>query len=361
MEQVTMQEQLMLPVDYTANMTPEIARKVEALKATIDMHDRRKVIAYGREEQASIGMYADSILKGVGNSELGEAGELLTKVMGEINRYSADVNGKEGGFFSFLKKQKSKLQMLQAKYRSLAENIDAVVKELQKRDFALQKVSSQLDVMYEQNCKLYEFLTIVIYAGEKTLEDEKRKLENMQQQAQMSHNPMDAQKVSDYGKDIQRFEKRLYDLKVSRTIAMQQAPQIRLIQNSSNEMSESIRNTIVTAIPLWKTQMAMVLGMQTVKEELSALRAVKGSTNKMLVANAQMNKQLAEQMAQAIEKGVVDIETINKVNESLIETLASSCGLAQKAITQREEKAKKLQENEAELKAAVAQYTSVYG
>lgn len=359
MEQDTMQEQLMLPTDYTSNMTPEIARKVEALKANIDVHDRRKVIAYGREQQASIGKFADSILQGVGNSELGVAGELLTKVIGEINGYSTEVNGKEGGFFSFLKKQKSKLQMLQAKYRSLTENINTVVKDLQKKDFALQKVSSQLDVMYEENHKLYEFLTIVIYAGERAVEDEKKKLEIMQQQTQMSNNPMEAQKVSDFSNDIRRFEKRLYDLKISRTIAMQQAPQIRLIQKGSEEMSESIKNTIVTAIPLWKTQMAMALGMQTIKEGLGAVGAVKDATNAMLVANAQQNKQLTKQMAQAAEKGIVDIATVNKVNQDLIETLASSCEIAQKAITRREEEAKKLQKNEAKLKAAVAQYTSV--
>jgi len=359
MEQAKMQEQLMLPIDYTTNMTPEIARKVEALKATIDVHDRRKVIAYGREQQASIGKFADSILQGVGNSELGEAGDLLAKVMGEINGYSADVNGKERGLFGFFKKQKSKLQMLQAKYRSLAENINIVVKDLQKKDFALQKVSSNLEVMYEENCKLYEFLTIVIYAGERALEEEKQKLIVMQGQAQRSNNPMEAQKVSDFSDDIRRFEKRLYDLKISRTIAMQQAPQIRLIQKGSDEMSESIKNTIVTAIPLWKTQMAMALGMQTIKEGLGAVGAVKDATNAMLVANAQQNKQLTEQMAQAAEKGIVDIDTINKVNQDLVETLAGSCGIAQKAITRREEEAKKLQESEAELKAAVVQYTSV--
>ncbi len=359
MEQAIMQEQLMLPTTYQASMTPEIARKIEALKSTIDVHDRGKVIAYGREEQASIGKFSDSILKGVGSNELGEAGELLTKVIGEINGYNADVNGKEGGFLSFLRKQKSKLESLQIKYRSLAENMNTVVRDLQKKDFALGQVSSNLEIMYGENCKLYEFLTMLIFAGEQVLKDERRKLETMRHKVQMSGNSMESQKVSDFENDILRFERRLYDLKLSRTIAIQQAPQIRLIQKGADEVSESIKKTITTAIPIWKTQMAMALGMQVVREGLDAVTRVKDATNAMLLANSQMNKQLTLEVAQAAENGVVDIATINKVNQDLVDVLANSCSIAEKAITQRNEDAKKLQENEAELKDAIAKYTSV--
>ncbi len=359
MEQATMQERLMLPVAYETSMTPEIMRRIEALKSTIDVHDKGKVIAYGREEQTSIGKFSDSILKGVGSNELGAAGELLTQVIEKINGYNADASGKESGFFSFFRKQKSKLQTLQVKYQSLAENMNTVVRDLQKKDFALGQISSNLEIMYHENCKLYEFLTMAVYAGEQVLEDERRKLQELRERAQRSANPMESQKVSDFESDILKFERRLYDLKLSRTIAIQQAPQIRLIQKGADEVSDSIKKAITTAIPIWKTQMAMTLGMQAVREGLNAVGQVKDATNSMLLANSEMNKQLSAEIAQAAQDGVVDVETINKVNQNLIEVLADSCQTAQKAIARQDEDAKKLQESEAELKAAIVKYTNL--
>lgn len=359
MEEMVMQQQLSVPATYAQNMTPEIARKVSNLKSTIDIHDKGKVIAYGREEQASIGKFSDSILQGVGTKEVGEAGELLTKVMGDINGYKAVCDKENTGLFAFLRKQKSKMQTLQTKYKSLAENMDTVVKELQKKDLALGQVSRNFDTMYDENRSMYEFLTMVIFAGEQALQEEKQKLAVMQSNAESSGDLMEVQKASDFNDDIVRFERRLYDLKLTRTMAIQQAPQIRNIQKSADEVSESIKTTIVTAIPLWKSQMAMALGMQVVREGLNAVNAVKDATNAMLIANSQMNKQLTLEAAQAVERGVVDIDTINVVNQNLIESLSGSYEIAQKAITSREEGAKQLQANEAELKAAIVKYTNL--
>lgn len=359
MEEMVMQQELSLPATYAQRMTPEVARRVSDLKASIDMHDKGKVIAYGREEQASIGKFSDSILQGVGTTEVGEAGELLTRVIGDINGYKAVCNKEDTGFFAFLRKQKSKIQTLQTKYKSLADNMDTVVKELQKKDMALSQVSRNFDVMYDENRSMYEFLTMVIYAGEQALEEEKQKLAVMQQEAQSSGDLMEVQKASDFNDDIVRFERRLYDLKLTRTMAIQQAPQIRNIQKSADEVSESIKTTIVTAIPLWKSQMAVALGMQVVREGLNAVNAVKDATNAMLIANSQMNKQLALEAAQAVESGVIDIETINTVNQNLIDSLSGSYEIAQKAITSREEGAKQLHANEAELKDAIVKYTNL--
>ena len=359
MEEMVMQQELSLPATYAQRMTPEVARRVSDLKASIDMHDKGKVIAYGREEQASIGKFSNSILQGVGTTEVGEAGELLTRVIGDINGYKAVCNKEDIGFFAFLRKQKSKIQTLQTKYKYLADNMDTVVKELQKKDMALSQVSRNFDVMYDENRSMYEFLTMVIYAGEQALEEEKQKLAVMQQEAQSSGDLMEVQKASDFNDDIVRFERRLYDLKLSRTMAIQQAPQIRNIQKSADEVSESIKTTIVTAIPLWKSQMAVALGMQVVREGLNAVNAVKDATNAMLIANSQMNKQLALEAAQAVERGVIDIETINTVNQNLIDSLSGSYEIAQKAITSREEGAKQLRANEAELKDAIVKYTNL--
>ncbi len=313
-------------------MTPEVIRKVSGLKETIDMHDRGKTIAYGREEQASIGKFTDFILQGAGTTEVGEAGELLTKVIAEIESFKSVCDKESTGFWAFFRKQKLKLKTLQTKYKSLADSMDTLVRKLQKKDMALSQISHSFDVMYDENISMCNFLTIVICAGEQKLEEEKQKLDVMQKEAQLSGDLMEIQKVSDFNDDIIRFERRIHDLKLTRTIAIQQAPQIRNIQKSADEVSESIKTTIINAIPLWKSQMAIALGMQAVREGMNSVKAVKDATNAMIIANSQMNKQLTLDVAQSLERGIVDIETINKVNQNLIDSLSGSYDIVQKAI-----------------------------
>ena len=358
-EETKVRDQLAIPKSFSDKMTPETEKKVAALKATIDVHDKEKVIALGREEQGSIGNFSDSILNGTFTKDVGEAGELLTQVIGDIKGYKADCNQEQKGLFGWLRKQKTKLSTLQTKYKSVAANMDTIVSELKKKDMELAQVSRNFDVMYDANREMYEFLTMMIYAGEQVLEEEKQKLDAMMKEAESSDDEMEMQRVSDYKDDIIKFERRLYDLKLSRTISIQQAPQIRNIQKSADEVSESIKTTIVTTIPLWKNQMAIALGMQTVREGLNAVNAVKDATNAMLIANSEMNKQLTLEAAQAVERGVVDIETINKVNQNLIDSISGSYEIAQKAITERAEGAKQLQNNEAELKKAIVKYTKL--
>lgn len=356
---MTMQQELNLPVTYGQQMTTEMAQKVEALKSSIDMHNKEKVIAYGCEEQAHIGKFSDSILKGVGTTEVGEAGKLLTEVIGNINGYQADCNKEKKGLFAFLRKQKAKLQSLQTRYRTVAENMDRVVEQLQKKDLALGQVSRNYDIMYEDNLAMYDFLSMVIFAGEQALVEEKQKLAEMQETAKNSTDLKEAEMLSAYSADITRFERRIYDLKLTRTVAIQQAPQIRNIQKSADELSESIKTTIRTSIPLWKNQMAMSLGMQIVREGLNAVNAVKDATNAMLLANSQMNKELTLEAAKAVERGIIDIETISKVNSDLIESLQGSYEIAQKAIASREEGARQLQAKEAELRNAIVSYIDI--
>lgn len=358
MTEQVMQKQLALPMNYEKNMTPEVQLKVKELQSSIDIHDKDKIIAFCREEQTQLGSFADSILRGVGTKEVGEAGELLANVVGDIKGYSADCKkGGSGGFLGFLKSQKAKIKHMQTKYRSLADNMDTVVKELNTKDAALIQVSRNFDIMYDNNAALYEFLTMAIYAGEQALAEEKVKLQEMQKSAELSGDLMEAQEVADFNDDIVRFERRIYDLKLTRTTSIQQAPQIRNIQKGAEAVSESIKTTIATAIPLWKNQMAMALGMQAVKEGLNAVNAVKDVTNAMLVANSQMNKEITLGAAEALERGVIDIDTINIVNQNLIEAVTGSYEITQKAKTDREEGARQLQNNENELKAAIVKYT----
>ena len=222
--------------------------------------------------------------------------------------------------FAFLKKQKSKLQTLQVKYKSVSDNLVTVEEDLKAKDLALGNVSRQFDTMYEQNLQLYEFLTMLIYAGEQTLAEERQKVAEMRQMAQVSGDSMELQKVSDYNDDVTRFARRLHDLKLTRAMAINQAPQIKNIQKGADEVSESIKSIIVTAIPMWKNQMAIALGMNMVQEGLNAVNAAKDATNQLFLANSEMNKRLTLQAAEASERAILDIETLNKINQDLIET-----------------------------------------
>lgn len=359
MEEMVMQQLLSIPATYEKRMTPEIARRVSELKATLDIHDKGKVIACGREEQASIGEFYDSLLRGVGTTEVGEAGELLAKVIGDMKGYKATCDKENTGFLAFLRKQKSKIQTIQTKFKPLADNMATVVKELQKKDMALAQVSRNFDVMYAKNSAMYEFLTMVIYAGEQLLQEEKQKLAVIKQEADESGDLMEVQKASDFNDDILRFDRRLFDLKKSRAIAIQQATQIKTAQKGADEVSETIKTTIDTTIPLWKSLMALALNMDIIGDGLNAVNAAKDATNAMLIANAEMNKKLTLEVAQAVERGVVDIETINAVNQNMIDALSGSYEIAQKAITSREEGAKQLIADEAELKEAIVKYTNL--
>ena len=349
-------KELSLPENYGKNMTPEVARKIEGLKKTINIHDSGKVIAYGREQQAQIGKFSDSILNGVATTSIGEAGELLTSTIGDIKGYNLSCEKETSGLFGFLKKQKSKIQNMQTKYRSVSANIDLIVKDLQQKDLDLGKVSRGFDTMYAENIATYEFLSMAIFAGQEVLKEERIKLEEMQRNAEASGDMMEVQRVADYKDNIIKFERRLYDLALTRAICVQQAPQIRNIQKGADEVSESIKTTISTAIPLWKNQMALALGMRVVEQGLNAVNAAKDLTNAMLLANSEKNKQLTLQTAEAVERGVIDIETINTVNQNLIEALAGSYDITQKAIADRAAGIETLGNNENTLKNALTQY-----
>ena len=348
---------LSLPESYGANLTPERAQKVAALKASIDIHDKGKVTALGYEQQSSISKFSDSILQGVGTREMGEAGNAITSVIGKIKGFDADCNSEKKGLFAFLKKQKSKLQTLQVKYKSVSDNLVTIEEDLKAKDLALGNVSRQFDTMYEQNLQLYEFLTMLIYAGEQTLAEERQKVAEMRQMAQVSGDSMELQKVSDYNDDVTRFARRLHDLKLTRAMAINQAPQIKNIQKGADEVSESIKSIIVTAIPMWKNQMAIALGMNMVQEGLNAVNAAKDATNQLFLANSEMNKRLTLQAAEASERAILDIETLNKINQDLIETATGVFQIAQNAEIRRENEAKQLQANENQLKKAFVDHT----
>lgn len=356
---MTMEQQLSLPATYGKEMTPEVARKVADLKASFDIHDKDKVIAFGREQQAEIGKFSESILNGVQTKAVGEAGELLADVISKVKGYDISCEDENKGLFGFLRKQKSKIQSLQTKYKSVADNMDVVVKDLQQKDLAVGQVSRNFDAMYEENMNMFQFFSMAIYAGEQTLAEEKAKFQEIKKAAEASGDMMKIQEASDYNDDIIRFDRRLSDFRLSRAVALQQAPKIKSLQKAADELSESIKTTVVTAIPMWKNQMAMAVGMKVIETGIDAVNAVKDITNAMLIANSEASKRISLKAAEAVERGVIDIETIKTVNRNLIEALSGSYNIAQNAIIAREEGAKELQNSEAELKQAIVQYNNL--
>lgn len=324
MKQDEVLNSLAISQGYADTLAPETLRRIEALKGLINVQDRGRIAAFGREEQAKLGKFTDSILGGIGTDELTGAEDLLNKVVNEINGYNNACEKENKGLFSFFKKQQSRLEAIQEKYHSVESSIDALAEGLRARDVALTKLSASLEVMHRENLELYNFLTMLIYAGDQVLQEENKKLQELKQTVtSLESSVLEAQRISDREDYIKSFERRLYDLKVTRTVALQQGPQIRMIQKNVDKVSETIRSTLANAIPIWKNQMLIALGMEMAKEGAD------------LTSN-----------------------TISSINQSLVETLNRSCGIAEGAIAKKREEAKRLEEKQTELRTAVLAYTN---
>ena len=309
--------ELALPISYGQELTIEQKQEIYGLKLTIRIYNREMVAALGREEQATIKKISDYLLGEVGAKEINATNELLSEAIQNIKDYSDSCT--EKGFWTIFRKKESKLQKLQTRYEFLQVNIDTIVNELQKQDIALVQIIRDFEAVYNENYTTYQYLTMVIFAGEEALDEEKQHLEKIRQRAKNSSDLMANQKIADLEDDISKFERRLYDLKLSRTIAIQQAAQIRVIQKNANAISESIRATVFNAIPLWKSQMAIALGLEKVQ---------------------------------------ANVESINSVNERLIDSLSGTSNLAKDAIQSRKESVSELQENEKKLKEEIRELTT---
>ena len=249
---------------------------------------------------------------------MGEVGKLLSDVVIELKGFNDE---EEKGIFGFFKKQGNKLQMLKTKYDKADVNIGKITDALETHQITLMKDTAMLDKMYELNLAHFKELTMYIIAGKKRLyEVRNTELKELLAKAEASGKPEDAQAARDLDAQCTRFEKKLYDLELTRTVAMQTAPQIRIVQENDIVMSEKIQSTLVNTIPLWKTQMALALGIEHAGQAAKAERAVNDMTNQLLAKNAEMLHQASVEVAKESERGIVDIETLTKTNETLIKT-----------------------------------------
>lgn len=300
-------------------LTTEEQKMVNDFAAKIDIENTNQILQYGAGTQKKMADFSDTALENVKTQDLGEIGELISNVVGELKDFDVQEEGK---FFGFFRKQTSKIENLKNKYDKAQANVEKITDSLQQHQVRLMKDSAMLDKMYEQNLNYFKELTMYILAGKKKLEETRNgKLAEMKNKAALSGLPEDAQAARDLDEKCSRFEKKLHDLELTRTIAMQTAPQIRLIQNNDTVMVEKIQTTIVNTIPLWKSQMVLALGIAHSAEAAQAQRQVTDITNELLRKNAETLHMVTVETAKESERGIVDLETLQKTNADLIQTL----------------------------------------
>ena len=300
-------------------LTPEEQKMVNDFAAKIDIENTNQILQYGAGTQKKMADFSDTALENVKTQDLGEIGELISNVVGELKDFDVQEEGK---FFGFFRKQTSKIENLKNKYDKAQANVEKITDSLQQHQVRLMKDSAMLDKMYEQNLNYFKELTMYILAGKKKLEETRNgKLAEMKNKAALSGLPEDAQAARDLDEKCSRFEKKLHDLELTRTIAMQTAPQIRLIQNNDTVMVEKIQTTIVNTMPLWKSQMVLALGIAHSAEAAQAQRQVTDITNELLRKNAETLHMATVETAKESERGIVDLETLQKTNADLIQTL----------------------------------------
>ena len=300
-------------------LTPAEQKMVEDFAAKIDIENTNQILQYGAGTQKKMADFSNAALENVKTQDLGEVGDLISGVVGELKNFDVE---EDRGFFGFFKKQSSKIENMKNKYAKAEVNVEKITDALEQHQVRLMKDSAMLDKMYEQNLNYFKEMTMYILAGKKKLEETRNgKLLELQNKAAMSGLPEDAQAAKDLDEKCNRFEKKLHDLELTRTISMQTAPQVRLIQNNDTSMVEKIQTTIVNTIPLWKSQMVLALGIAHSTEAAQAQKQVTDLTNELLRKNAETLHMATVETAKASERGIVDIETLQKTNADLIQTL----------------------------------------
>lgn len=302
-------------------LTEEEKKQVQDFAKTIDLQDTKSIIEYGSGVQKKMADFSESVLDNVKTKDLGEVGNQLTGLISQLKDFSPEAKQK-GGFFKLFHSQEKRIAEMKAGYDSAAKSVDAVADSLKQHQIKLMKDVDILDRMYASNLDYYRNLTMYILAGKVRLQEAKEKeLPELQQRAETSGLADDTQAVKDLSDKINRFEKKIHDLELTRMVAIQTAPQIRMIQNNDTMMVEKIQSVIVNTIPLWKNQMVLAMGLEDSVRAAKAQNAVTEMTNELLQHNADVLKQSSIETAKASERGIVDIETLKKTNESLISTL----------------------------------------
>ena len=304
-----------------SKLSPAEQAAVKEFAGKIDILNTEQVMNYGSAAQKNITEFSDAALNSVRTKDLGEVGDMLSDLVIELKGLNFDPEEKKG-FLGLFKKTSQNIAALKAQYDKAEVNVDKIVESLEKHEITLMKDISLMDKMYERNQEYLKELTMYILAGKIKIEQLRNvELPEIQNKARQSGLPEDAQAANDFANMIGRFEKKIHDLELTRTISIQMSPQIRMIQNNDTLMAEKIRSSIVNTIPLWKSQMVMALSLHHSEQAMKAQREVTDVTNELLTKNAQALHQGSVSIAREAERGIVDMETLKKTNQELIATL----------------------------------------
>ena len=302
-------------------LSPEEQKMVNDFAEKIDLTNSQMVLQYGAASQKKLSDFSETALSRVKTQDMGETGELITGLIAELQGFDANAEQPKG-ILGFFKKTSNSIEQLKTRYDSADKNVERIKAKLEDHQVVLMKDIAMLDKMYEYNLVYFKELTMYILAGKKKLADVRaNELKAAQEKAQRTQLPEDAQAARDLADMCDRFEKKLYDLELTRNVSIQMGPQIRLIQSNDTMMAEKIQTTIVNTIPLWKNQMVLALGIAHSQQAMQAERAVTDATNELLRKNAATLKQGTIEIAKESERGIVDIETLQQTNKQLIETL----------------------------------------
>ena len=326
-------------------------KAVDEFITKIDVMDQNLVLQYGAKAQNKISAFSDNLLEDVKTKDIGDTGELLANLVGEIKSFNSSIGTSKKGIFKLFNSAKKEISTIIAKYNKIEKNVDTIENSLEKNKVTLLKDIALFDTMYDKNLEYFKEISLYIIAGERKLEELKNKtLPAAKAKFEETHEQLDAQKIQDLENQINRFEKKIYDLKTTRIISIQMAPQIRLLQNNDAELVEKIQSSITNTIPLWKNQMVLALGINNSKKALESQQAVSNLTNDMLKKNSETLKQGSIEIAEEAEKAIIDIETLKKTNQDLIETIDNVIKIHEEGHAKRMEAEAELENIEKELK-----------
>ena len=337
-------------VDELSRLTPEEQATVTEFASKINITDSSQVLSYGSAAQKKLASFSDTALEKVKTKDLGEVGEMMTNLIVELRGFNLTEEDKRGirGWF---RKNSNQMAATKAKFDSCEANVEKIAGMLEDHQITLLKDIAVMDKMYDLNLAYFKELTMYILAGKKRLEEFRATtVKEAMEKAQRSNLPEDAQAANDLANYGDRFEKKLYDLELTRNISIQMAPQIRLLQNNDSLMAEKIQSTIVNTIPLWKSQMLLALGLENSRRAMEAQRAVSDMTNELLKRNAEALKLGSIETAKESERGIVDIETLKATNQSLISTLDEVMKIQEDGRAKRRAAEQELSQIENELK-----------
>jgi len=352
-EEAAVEQAVQADAQTMQNFSEEEQQMINAFSEQIDIRDTNLVFSYGAAAQQNISQFSDAALKNVQTKDLDEVGDMISNLVVELRGFDTDEE-ENRGFFGFFKKKSNDIAVMKARYDKAEVNVNKICEGLEQHQIQLLRDIALLDKLYDQNLMYFKELSMYIAAGKKRLEEFRNgEMKAAYDKAQASGLPEDAQAAKDLSDKADRFEKKIYDLELTRNISIQMAPQIRLIQSSNQMMAEKIQTSLVNTIPLWKSQMVLALGLAHTQEAMEAQRSVTDLTNELLKKNAEKLHMATVESAREAERGIIDIETLKHTNQMLIQTMDEVLNIQQQGREKRRNAEAELATIEGELRAKI--------